>query len=148
MVVESDKIEQEKELDAEDGKEADDRKQEEVESREGEWFRLTGSCSLVLQRGDLTKWYKDGKTDAIVNAANKLMLGGGGVDGAIHRAAGRGLLEACQKVPTVSRGVRCPVGRAVITPGMYMFHTWKFITRNHSLSEFLKQQKHIHYCSL
>jgi hypothetical protein len=51
--------------------------------REGEWFRLTDSCSLVLHQGDITKWSVDGETDAIVNAANEAMLGGGGVDGGI-----------------------------------------------------------------
>lgn len=123
MVEGGKKIEQEEKFDTENGKETDDKNQEEVASVEGESFRLTGSCSLILHRGDITKWYKDGATDAIVNAANEWMLGGGGVDGAIHRAAGRELLEACKKVPEVSSGVRCPVGRAVITPGTYIFYT-------------------------
>lgn len=56
------------------------------------------------------------------------MLGGGGVDGAIHRAAGPRLLEACQQVPEVSPGVRCPTGEARITRGgrlqaKYVVHT-------------------------
>jgi O-acetyl-ADP-ribose deacetylase (regulator of RNase III) len=55
--------------------------------------------------------------DAIVNAANERMLGGGGVDGAIHRAAGHELYEACLAVPEVRPGVRCPTGQSRITPG-------------------------------
>ena len=66
--------------------------------------------------------------DAIVNAANELMLGGGGVDGAIHDAAGEELFNACLKVPEVRLGVRCPTGEARITPGFrlpakFVIHT-------------------------
>jgi O-acetyl-ADP-ribose deacetylase len=68
------------------------------------------------------------KLDAIVNAANESLLGGGGVDGAIHRAAGRELLAACRALPELAHGVRCPTGEARITPGFrlparFVIHT-------------------------
>ena len=62
--------------------------------------------------------------DAIVNAANETLLGGGGVDGAIHRAAGPALLEACRALPPVAPGVRCPTGEARITPGFALPARW------------------------
>jgi len=79
---------------------------------------------LEIVRADITTL----AVDAIVNAANERMLGGGGVDGAIHRAAGPGLLDACRAVPEVRPGVRCPTGESRLTPGFrlaasYVIHT-------------------------
>ena len=79
---------------------------------------------IKIIQGDITTL----AADAIVNAANQVMLGGGGVDGAIHRAAGRELYEACLRVPEVRPGVRCPTGEARITPGFklpakFVIHT-------------------------
>jgi O-acetyl-ADP-ribose deacetylase (regulator of RNase III) len=82
--------------------------------------------------------------DAVVNAANERMLGGGGVDGAIHRVAGPGLLEECRRVPEVRPGVRCPTGEARITgghglPAGHVIHTVGPVWRggNHGEAELL-----------
>jgi len=69
--------------------------------------------SISVVQGDITTL----NVDAIVNAANERMLGGGGVDGAVHRAAGGELYEACLAIPEVRPGVRCPTGSCEITPG-------------------------------
>lgn len=79
---------------------------------------------IEVLEGDITQQ----RVGAIVNAANETLLGGGGVDGAIHRAAGPELKAACERVPTVRPGVRCPTGQAVITPGFalparFVIHT-------------------------
>ncbi len=80
--------------------------------------------SIEVIQADITTL----RVDAIVNAANERMLGGGGVDGAIHRAAGPMLLKACRAVPEVRPGVRCPTGQARLTPGFnlpakFVIHT-------------------------
>jgi O-acetyl-ADP-ribose deacetylase len=77
---------------------------------------------IKLLLGDITKV----KTDAIVNAANTSLLGGGGVDGAIHRAGGKEILEECIKIRNKQGG--CKVGEAVITtagklPAKFVIHT-------------------------
>jgi O-acetyl-ADP-ribose deacetylase (regulator of RNase III) len=85
-------------------------------------YRIGSAATLELVTGDIT----DETTDAIVNAANSSLLGGGGVDGAIHREAGPTLLEECKKIRE-QRGP-LPPGQAVTTSGAnlkarYVIHT-------------------------
>jgi O-acetyl-ADP-ribose deacetylase (regulator of RNase III) len=81
-----------------------------------------GKARLSLIQGDITGQ----ETDAIVNAANSGLMGGGGVDGAIHRAGGPAILKECRQV--IDRIGRLPTGKAVITTGgnlkaRYVIHT-------------------------
>ncbi|KAL3691742.1 hypothetical protein R1sor_005393 [Riccia sorocarpa] len=121
--------------------------------KQGESFELTETCKLVLLEGDITEWHIDGQTDAIVNAANTRLLGGGGVDGAIHDAAGRELKEACRQIPQVTRGVRCPTGEARITRGFRLpvsriIHTVGPIYWNNSRAAEQLQDAYKNSCSL
>jgi len=75
---------------------------------------------LEIIEADITTLH----VDAIVNAANETLLGGGGVDGAIHRAAGPELLTACRALPQLAPDVRCPTGEARITPGFRLPARW------------------------
>ncbi|HKO98504.1 MAG TPA: O-acetyl-ADP-ribose deacetylase [Pyrinomonadaceae bacterium] len=83
---------------------------------------LGGRVKVIV--GDITRQ----NVEAIVNAANASLLGGGGVDGAIHRAGGRAVLEACREIRRTSHPQGLPTGEAVITtagdmPARYVIHT-------------------------
>eukprot|EP01083_Nonionella_stella_P110655 323987_1 len=99
-------------------------------------FNLKNGISLQVAQGDLTLF----NGDAVINAANESMLGGGGVDGAIHRAAGGELLQWIKEnLPTVNSNsnIRCITGMALLTPGFNLnchsiIHTVGPIYANHN----------------
>ncbi|WP_040690785.1 O-acetyl-ADP-ribose deacetylase [Providencia burhodogranariea] len=95
---------------------------------------------IELQRGDITKV----EVDAIVNAANSSLLGGGGVDGAIHRSGGAAILDECRQIRARQGG--CHPGDAVITtggklPAKYVIHTVGPVWQDgaHNETEILKK---------
>jgi len=80
--------------------------------------------NIIIKTGDITKE----NVCAIVHAANSSLLGGGGVDGAIHRAGGPAILEACRKIRKIEYPKGLPTGEAVATtagdlPAQYVIHT-------------------------
>lgn len=80
--------------------------------------RQVGATRIEIEMGDITTY----AVDAVVNAANEGLRGGGGVDGAIHRAGGASILEACRRIG------HCPTGKAVLTtggdlPARHVIHT-------------------------
>jgi len=93
-----------------------------------------GKAKVCLVQGDITEM----ETDAIVNAANPTLMGGGGVDGAIHRKGGPKILEECKRIRAAEWPDGLPTGKAVITSGgnlkaKYVIHTvgpiWRSGTR-------------------
>ncbi|MBW3596619.1 MAG: O-acetyl-ADP-ribose deacetylase [Planctomycetes bacterium] len=91
--------------------------------------------------------------DAIVNAANTTLEGGGGVDGAIHRAAGPSLLEECLKLPQYEPGRRCPTGECRVTGGgnlkaRYVIHAVGPVYNDRSAEKAREQLRQVHRNSL
>jgi O-acetyl-ADP-ribose deacetylase (regulator of RNase III) len=104
-------------------------------------FRI-GKTKIYLRKGDIT----DQRTDAIVNAANPGLLGGGGVDGAIHRKGGPKIYNECKKIRETIWPKGLPVGKAVMTKGgslkaKFVIHTVGPIWRggNHGEEGFLSE---------
>ncbi len=96
--------------------------------------KKVGNKTIRLVRGDITRE----EVDAIVNAANSTLMGGGGVDGAIHRVGGPQILEECKQIRAMQG--QLPAGQAVITGGgnlkaQYVIHTVGPIWRNGSCNE-------------
>src|SRR4030042_4482129 len=94
---------------------------------------MVNKAKVSIVQGDITRQ----GTDAIVNAANSSLMGGGGVDGAIHRAGGLVVLEECKRI--VAQQGRLPTGKAIITTGgnlkaRYVIHAvgpiWHGASRN------------------
>jgi len=101
-----------------------------------------GKAKICLVQGDITEM----ETDAIVNAANPSLMGGGGVDGAIHRKGGPKILEECKRIRATEYPDGLPTGKAVITTGgnlkaKYVIHTVGPVWRdgNHGEPELLAE---------
>ena len=95
---------------------------------------IQSTSKIEIIKGDLTQI----PADAVVNAANTSLLGGGGVDGAIHRGGGKEILEECRKIVAKQGG--CKTGEAVITtagnlPAKYVIHTVGPVWNNGSHNE-------------
>lgn len=95
-----------------------------------------GKAKILLVQGDITEM----DTDAIVNAANPTLMGGGGVDGAIHRKGGPKILEECKRIRATEWPNGLPTGKAVITSGgnlkaKYVIHTVGPVWRGGSSGE-------------
>lgn len=104
------------------------------------WETAVNGTRVTMLVGDITEQ----EVDAVVNAANSSLLGGSGVDGAIHRAGGPGILEECKIIRRKQGG--CPTGEAVITtggklPAKYVIHTVGPVWRggDEGESEYLKK---------
>jgi O-acetyl-ADP-ribose deacetylase (regulator of RNase III) len=93
-------------------------------AEEGNMQYKVGRTSIKIVQGDITEQ----ETEAIVNAANPSLMGGGGVDGAIHRKGGPSILEECKKIRATQYPDGLPTGKAVITTAgklkaKYVIHT-------------------------
>jgi O-acetyl-ADP-ribose deacetylase (regulator of RNase III) len=104
-----------------------------------------GKATMRLVRGDITEM----ETDAIVNAANSSLMGGGGVDGAIHRKGGPKILEECKRIRATEWPQGLPTGKAVITGAgnlktRHVIHTVGPVWRegNHGEPDLLAQAYH------
>lgn len=107
---------------------------------------VINSTIIEVIKGDITK----SQLECIVNAANTSLLGGGGVDGAIHRAGGKGILDECIRIR--NKQGNCPVGEAVITTGgnlkaKFVIHTVGPVWNNGKSNE-SELLKHCYFNSL
>ncbi len=111
--------------------------------------RRIGGGQIELLRGNIVEQ----RVDAIVNAANTWMLGGGGVDGAIHAAAGPALLAECKRLPVDAGGRRCPTGETRTTAAgaldaRYVIHAVGPVYDERYVDEVEQQLRSVHASAL